>query len=226
MRLPRMAIILPFNFPPSPQIIEQALVCVQAGGVLAVPTDSFYALAVGIFQPAALEQLLAIKGDRAHKPFPVLIGDPSQLDQLVDEVPEVAKKLRQQFWPGLLTLVLNAQANLSPVLTSEQGTVGVRQPNDSRVCELLKRTGPLTGTSANRTGQPPPRSAKEVMQQLGLEIDLILDGGQTPGGQPSTVLQVEPELRIIRQGAISRDRLQQILPVGSIQFSGDQPKQV
>ena len=204
-----MAIILPFNFPPSPQIIEQAVVCVQAGGVLAVPTDSFYALAVGIFQPAALERVLAIKGDRNHRPFPVLIGDPSQLDQLVDEVPELAKKLRQQFWPGLLTLVLNAQVNLSPVVTSEQGTVGVRQPNDSRVCELLMQTGPLTGTSANRTGQPPAQSVEVVIRQLRSEIDLILDGGPTPGGQPSTVLQVEPDLRILRQGAISQQTLEQ-----------------
>jgi len=206
-----MAIILPFNFPPSPKIIEEAVACVQAGGVLAVPTDSFYALAVGIFQPAALEHVLEIKGDRDHKPFPVLIGDPSQLDQLVNEVPELAKKLIQQFWPGLLTLVLNAHANLSPVLTSEQGTVGVRQPNDSRVCELLKLTGPLTGTSANRSGQSPAQSVEEVMQQLGLEINLILDGGSTPGGQPSTVLQVEPEFRVLRQGAISQQILEQAL---------------
>lgn len=121
-----MAIILPFNFPPSPQIIEQAVDCVQAGGVLAVPTDSFYALAAGAFQPVALERLFPIKGDRSHKPFPVLIGDPSQLDQLVQHVPEIARKLMQQFWPGLLTLVLKAQAHLSSVLTSEHGTVGVR----------------------------------------------------------------------------------------------------
>jgi L-threonylcarbamoyladenylate synthase len=206
-----MAVILPFNFPPSPQIIEQALACVQAGGVLAVPTDSFYALAVGIFQPAALEQLLAIKGDRDHKPFPVLIGDPSQLDQLAQHVPEIAKKLMQQFWPGLLTLVLNAQVHLPPVLISEQGTVGVRQPNDSRECELLKQTGPLTGTSANRTGQSPAQSVEEVIQQLGSEIDLILDGGSTPGGQPSTVLQVEPEFRILRQGAIPSSAIYEVL---------------
>ena len=206
-----MASVLPFNSPPSPHIIEQALACVQSGGVLAVPTDSFYALAVGIYQPAAGEQLRAIKGDRDHKPFPVLIGDPSQLDQLVNEVPELAKKLIQQFWPGLLTLVLNAHANLSPVLTSEQGTVGVRQPNDSRLCELLKQTGPLTGTSANRKGQPPAQSVEEIIQQLGLEIDLILDGGSTPGGQPSTVLQVEPEFRVLRQGAISQQILEQAL---------------
>ena len=180
-----MAVILPFNFPPSPKIIEQALACVQSGGVLAVPTDSFYALAVGIFQPAALEQLLAIKGDRDHKPFPVLIGDPSQLDQLVDEVPELAKKLRQKFWPGLLTLVLKAQANLPPVLTSEQGTVGVRQPNYSQLCNLLICTGPLTGTSANRMGQSPAITAEDVQRHLGDEVALILDGGPTAGGQPS-----------------------------------------
>ena len=100
-----MASVLPFNSPPSPHIIEQAVVCIQAGGVLSVPTDSYYALAVGAFQAVALEQLLAIKGDREEKPFPVLIGDISQLGQLVDDVPELAKKLMQQFLPGLLTLV-------------------------------------------------------------------------------------------------------------------------
>ena len=206
-----MAIILPFNFPVSPQIIEQAWACVQAGGVLAVPTDSFYALAVGIFQPAALEQLLAIKGDRAHKPFPVLIGDPSQLDQLVDEVPEVANKLMKQFWPGLLTLVLKAQVPLPPVLISEQGTVGVRQPNYNQLCNLLIRTGPLTGTSANRTGQAPAVTAEDVQRDLGTNIDLILDGGQTSGGQPSTIFQIQPEIRIIRQGAISLSAIYKVL---------------
>ena len=204
-----MAIILPFNFPPSPQIIEQAVDCVQAGGVLAVPTDSFYALAAGAFQPVALERLFPIKGDRSHKPFPVLIGDPSQLDQLVQHVPEITRKLMQQFWPGLLTLVLKAQAHLSSVLTSEHGTVGVRQPNHSQLCNLLIRTGPLTGTSANRMGQAPAITAEDVQRHLGDDIDLILDGGQTAGGQPSTVLQVEPEFRILRQGAISQQTLEQ-----------------
>jgi len=210
-----MALILPFNFPPSPQIIEQAVVCIQAGGVMSVPTDSYYALAVGAFQPTALEQLRAIKGHRDHKPFPVLIGDLSQLDQLVDDVPEIAQKLMQQFWPGLLTLVLKAKPHESPVLMSESGTIGVRQPNDSRICELLKQTGPLTGTSANRTGQAPAQSAEKVIQQLGSQIDLILDGGSTPGGLASTVLQVEPELRILRQGAIPTHALQQAVGASS-----------
>jgi L-threonylcarbamoyladenylate synthase len=205
-----MAIILPFNFPPSPQIIEQAVDCVQAGGVLAVPTDSFYALAAGAFQPVALERLLAIKGDRSDNPLPVFIADSSQLDQLIDEVPEIAQKFMRHFWPGLLTLVLKAQAHLSSVLTSEHGTVGVRQPNDSRLWKLLQQTGPLTGTSANHTGQYPAQSVEYLIQQIGSEIDLILDGGPTPGGQPSTVLQVEPEFHILRQGAISQQTLEQV----------------
>jgi L-threonylcarbamoyladenylate synthase len=202
---------LPFKLPPSPQIIEQAVACLQGGGVLAIPTDSYYALAVGAFHPAALEKLPAIKGDRSHKPFPVLIGDLSQLDQLVDAVPEIAKRLMQQFWPGLLTLVLKGKAHLPLMLKSEQGMIGVRQPDDLRVCELLNQTGPLTGTSANRSGQSPAQSADEVMQQVGSEIDLILDGGMTPGGKPSTVLQVAPDLRIIRQGSISHSAIQNVL---------------
>lgn len=206
-----MASVLSFHVPVSPHIIVQAVACVQAGGVLAIPTDSFYALAVGAFQPSALERLLAIKGGRQGSPFPVLVGDLSQVERLIESIPDVALKLMEEFWPGLLTLVLPARSTLSPILTGGQKTIGVRQPNDLRVCELLKRTGPLTGTSANRTGLRPARSAEDVMQQLGSDIDLILDGGHTPGGQPSTVLQIEREPRIIRQGAISQDRLQQVL---------------
>ena len=211
-----MAKILPLDLFLSPDTIEQIINCVQDGGILAIPTDSFYALAAGVFQPIALDRLARIKCDRDHKPFPVLIGDPSQLNQLVDEIPEIAKKLMQQFWPGLLTLVLQGKPQTSSRVLSELGTIGVRQPNDSRVCELLKQVGPLTGTSANRSGQQSAQSADEIIEQLGSEIDLILDGGPTPGGQPSTVLQVEPDLRILRQGAISWLAIQNIVGKGKL----------
>jgi len=213
-----MATILPFDFPPSPSTIEQVVASIQSGGVLAIPTDSYYALAAGVFQPAALEKIITIKGDRDHKPFPVLIGDLSQLDLLVANVPETARQLIKQFWPGLLTLVLKAKPQMSGLIVSESGTIGVRQPNDSRVCELLKQTGPLTGTSANRSAQSPAQSADEVIQHVGAEVDLILDGGSTPGGQPSTVLEVEPKLRIIRPGAISQLVLRNVL--GNVIVSG------
>ena len=219
-----MATVLPLNSLPSPQLIHQVAQCLQDGGVLAVPTDSFYALSVSPFNEMALERLMHIKGERSHKPYPVLVGDPSQLDQLTDDIPDVARTLMENFWPGLLTLVVKARSTLSPILTGGQGTVGIRQPNDPRVCELMTHIGPLTGTSANRSGQPPAQSAEDVMEQLGSMVDWVLDGGPSPGGQPSTVLQLQPELRIIRQGAISRDRLQLVLSVGSIQLSEERPK--
>lgn len=208
MELPK---ILPFEGLPSPHVIQQVVDCMKANGVLAVPTDSFYAMAVGVSQQSALERLLRIKGGREGSPIPVLVGNPSQLEQLTDQIPDIAWTLIRQFWPGLLTLVLPARQGLSSILTAGQPTIGVRQPNDPRVCELLKHTGPLTGTSANRSGQPPAQSAAEVMTYLGSDIDLILDGGPSPGGQPSTVLQLVGKPRILRQGAISRDRLHQEL---------------
>ncbi|MEO6201882.1 MAG: L-threonylcarbamoyladenylate synthase [Nitrospirales bacterium] len=205
-----MATVLQLNSTLSSQLIHQIAQCLQEGGVVAVPTDSFYALAVSPFHQIALERLMHIKGERNHKPFPVLVGDSSQLDQLTETIPDVARTLMKGFWPGLLTLVLQARSTLSPILTGGQGTIGVRQPNDPRVCELLTHTGPVTGTSANRTGEKPAQTAEEVLRQLGSEIDLILDGGSTPGGQPSTVLQVLPEPRILREGAISRLKLQEV----------------
>ncbi|MFZ1748516.1 MAG: L-threonylcarbamoyladenylate synthase [Nitrospirales bacterium] len=214
-----MATVLRLNSLPSPQLIQQVTQCLQGGGVLAVPTDSFYALSVSPFNEMALERLMQIKGERSHKPFPVLVGDPSQLNQLTEDISDVARTLMEEFWPGLLTLILQARSTLSPILTGGQGTIGVRQPNDPRVCELMMHTGPLTGTSANRTGQPPAQTAGDVMQQLGSVVDVIVDGGPTPGGQPSTVLQILPKPCILRQGAISRDQLQQILSASSIPLS-------
>ncbi len=205
-----MATVLQLNSTPSSQLIQQVAQCLQDGGIVAVPTDSFYALAVSPFNEMALERLIHIKGERGHKPFPVLVGDSSQLDQLTEMIPDVARTLMEGFWPGLLTLVLQARSNLSPILTGGQGTIGVRQPNAPRVCELMKHTGPVTGTSANRTGEKPAQTAEEVLRQLGSEINLVLDGGSTPGGQPSTVLQVLPGPRILREGAISRLKLQEV----------------
>ncbi|GJL59661.1 MAG: hypothetical protein NPIRA03_25180 [Nitrospirales bacterium] len=206
-----MATVLPLNSLPSPQLIHQVAQCLQGGGVLAVPTDSFYALSVSPLNEMALKRLMDIKGERSHKPFPVLVGDPSQLNQLTEDIPDIARTLMEEFWPGLLTLVLQARSTLSPILTGGQGTVGVRQPNDPRVCALMTHIGPMTGTSANRSGQPPAQSAREVMEQLGSVVDVIVDGGPAPGGQPSTVLQLESGLRILRDGAVTRKQLEVVL---------------
>lgn len=219
-----MATVLQLSSTPSPQLIHHVAQCLQEGGVVAVPTDSFYALAVSPFNQIALDRLIHIKGERSHKPFPVLIGEISQLNQLVLEVPEVANTLIDTFWPGLLTLVFPACPNLSEALTGGSGTIGIRQPGDPRLCQLLSQIGPVTGTSANRAGGVPATTVADVQAQFGSEVDLILDGGSTPGGQPSTVLQLVGEIRILRQGAISRDQLQQVLSADSIQLCEEQPK--
>ena len=206
-----MAKILPFSASPAPEVLKEAIACIQDGGVVAIPTDSFYALAAGAFNPGALRRVQAIKGPRDHNPFPVLVSDTEDLDQVVAEIPSIAEKFIQEFWPGLLTLVLKAKPYVLPVLKNQSGSLGVRQPNNPQTCKLLEQTGPLTGTSANHAGNSPAQSAEVVLQLLGSEIDLILDGGETPGGEPSTVIELEPELRILRLGAISQEALEKAL---------------
>lgn len=206
-----MATVLSFTAAPSTSLIQSAGQCLKQGGILAVPTDSFYALAADPFNQAALEHLVAIKRERNHKPFPVLIGEVPQMNQFVSNVPAVAWDLIQTFWPGLLTLVFPCHRDLPEILTGKSGTVGIRQPGDPRLCQLLSQLGPMTGTSANRAGLVPLTTALEVQQEMGSEIDLILDGGPAPGGSPSTVLQLGGEIRLLREGAFSLTTLQQAL---------------
>ena len=208
-----MAAILPFHASVTGEALSQAVACVESGGILAIPTDSFYALAVGAFQEAALERLITVKGERENSPFPLLVSDLSQIAKLTDDISIAAQKLMHAFWPGLLTVVLPARSNLSTILTGGSGTIGVRKPHDSRILDLLAHVGPLTGTSANRTRVSPAQSAEMVNVQLGSDIDLILDGGPTPGGLPSTVIQVDPKVRIIREGAISRSAIENVLGI-------------
>ncbi len=194
-----------------PQFLDRIKQCVEDGGVLAVPTDSFYGLAVDPFREEGGQRLKQIKGGRLDSPFPVLVGNVAQLTGLVRTIPPQAQILMQKFWPGLLTLVMEAQARVASVVTAGTGTVGVRQPAHASLCDLLMEIGPVTGTSANRTGVTPCRTAEEVSDRLGREVDLILDGGTTPGLAPSTVVQMVDTIRIIRHGAVSSDDVRRAL---------------
>lgn len=180
---------------------------IRRGGVVAIPTESFYAVGASPFDEAAVRRVGRMKGRAQGKPLLVLIAESAQLEGIVAEVTEGAAVLMQRFWPGPLTIVFPAASDLPEALTLGTGTVGVRQPAYPALVELLRQTGPLTGTSANRSGEPPAQTAEEVQAALGSEVDVILDGGPTAGGLPSTIVQTVGSIRLLREGPIARDRI-------------------
>lgn len=182
-----------------------------SGQLVAFPTDTVYGLAAAAFNPTAIKQLYRVKGRQSTKAIAVLIGNPGALEQVTDNINSIARQLAEHFWPGPLTLVVARHPSL-PALLSPQPTIGVRMPNHPVALALLNLTGPLAVTSANRSGQPDATTAQEVDKQLGGRIPLILDGGPTPGGRPSTVVDSTlPELTILREGPISLAELRSSL---------------
>jgi len=194
-----------------PNAINLAKALIQEGGLIAFPTDTVYGLAADPFNPGALNKIYMAKERPAEKVLPVLIANMNQLKQFVLIVPEQAKHLAQAFWPGPLTLVMDKKTDLPPELTATPG-IGLRMPDLDFSLRLLCATGPLATTSANISNNSNTRTADEVLAQLDSRVDLILDGGQTPGMIPSTVLEVsQSNLRILRQGPISLEEIQAVL---------------
>jgi L-threonylcarbamoyladenylate synthase len=204
------ALVFKVDTPESMQMaLNHAKEVILSGGVVAVPTESFYGLGVNVMDENAIHRLMSIKKRPEKNPILILISSADELERYVVQVPPVAVKLIHHFWPGGLTLVFQGKENLSPLLTSSFGQIGVRLSSHPVPTGLVRLAGSaITGTSANVSGEPPCRSAAEVMNALGDGIDLVIDGGETPGGKASTVLDVTvqpPE--ILREGMISRDLL-------------------
>lgn len=185
-----------------------------AGGILALPTETFYALAADPYQDASLERLFFLKRRPEAKPVLLLAANPEMALRLAREAPEIAARLMARFWPGPLTLLLPARSDISGLVTGQTGTVGVRQPRQPIVCQLLAALSfPVTGTSANRSGKAPLIRAEEVAREFGPDIDLILDAGPCPGGLPSTVVDVScAPPRLVRPGAVSSRELLELIP--------------
>ena len=189
--------------------VHDAAKLILSGGVVALPTESFYGLAVHAMDAKAIERLFAVKQRREDNPVLILIASKEDLDSYVDNVSSRARKLVERFWPGGLTMVFYAKPNVPDALTAGTGKIGIRLSSHPVPRALAKAVGaPITGTSANRAGQPSCSTAEEVMEAVGKDIELILDGGKTPGGKGSTVLDVtlDPPL-ILREGTVSRDDL-------------------
>jgi L-threonylcarbamoyladenylate synthase len=183
----------------SPQEKERLRRLVSSGAVLAIPTDTFYGLAVDPRHEAAVEKVFAAKGRDDGKPLPVVAGYVEQLESLGVEAP-AARSLLSHLWPAPLTAVLPLHA---PLAASRGGkTLAVRVPANARLRRMLEATGPLTATSANRSGSAPHAEPEGVAEELSGAIDVLVDGGNCPGGRPSTIVDftVDPP-RLLRDGA-------------------------
>ncbi|KAF0107046.1 MAG: tRNA threonylcarbamoyladenosine biosynthesis protein [Anaerolineaceae bacterium] len=188
-----------------------ALEILRNGGLVAFPTDTVYGVGALAFDAAAVESIYAVKDRPNEKAIPVLLGSADDLTKVAAEVPPMALALAARFWPGPLTLVVPKRPSL-PEAVSAAATVGVRVPGHAAARRLLQAAGPMAVTSANRSGQPSPSSASEVLAQLGGRIALILDGGKTPGGVPSTVVDcVGAEPKILREGPVTQAEIQRVL---------------
>jgi L-threonylcarbamoyladenylate synthase len=184
--------------------LARALAVIKAGGVVAFPTETYYGLAVDPFSRQALSRLFALKRRPPDKPVLTLIDKEEQLSLLASHVPDLYRPLMRAFWPGPLTLVFDAVPDLPVILTGYTGTVGVRISSHPIARQLVAAAGqPLTATSANYSGQLPALTADEVVDQLGLDVDLILQGGSTAGGSGSTIVGLaETGLVELRPGVI------------------------
>ena len=195
----------------SPTAQQTALALLHNGGVIVAPTDTVYGVMCLYDKHRAIERLFEVKGRSLHKAIPVLIGDQIQLSQIaVTPLGPVATLLAERFWPGPLTLVLPARAELSQSLTAGGATVGVRMPNHDALRNLIRLAGPLAATSANRSGAPEACSAQEALHQLGDLVPLILSDDETIAGPhrplASTVVDVSGECPVIvRTGPIATE---------------------
>jgi L-threonylcarbamoyladenylate synthase len=198
-----------FVDPDAPQrdAIQEAASWILRGGVVALPTDTFYGLAVDPFRADAVARLFAVKGRDAERALPLIAADAAQAAAHLGPLSPTAARLAERFWPGPLTLLVAAPLSLAPDVTSGTARVGVRVPADAvarAVCRAAAR--PLTATSANLSGQPATADPDEVERTLADRIDLLMDAGPTPGGVPSTIVDVsDSEVRLVRAGAISLD---------------------
>ena len=191
----------------NPKALPRALSILKAGGLVAFPTDTVYGVGALAFDGRAVESIYAAKDRPVEKAIPILIADPEDLAKVSTEVPESALALAARFWPGPLTLVVPKHPGL-PEAVSATAMVGVRIPNHPVTRLLLRQAGPMAVTSANLSGQPSPSTAQKVLAQLGGRIALIIDGGTTPGGVPSTVVDcVGAEPKVLREGPISKEQI-------------------
>jgi tRNA threonylcarbamoyl adenosine modification protein (Sua5/YciO/YrdC/YwlC family) len=203
---------------------RQAKVALQRHEVVVIPTDTVYGIAVDAFSHKAVELLLKTKGRDRSVPPPVLIPKVETLSALATDLPLVASKLAAAFWPGALTMVLRAQPSLDWDLGETRGTVALRVPDHKITLALLEDVGPLAVSSANTTGNPAAVTAQQAFDYFGDKVPVYLDGGGSPKGEASTILDLTQvrdgeAIRVLRKGALSLERIRSV--IGDVELEVD-----
>jgi L-threonylcarbamoyladenylate synthase len=192
--------------------------------LVVLPTDTVYGIGCDAFSAKGVEALLAAKGRGPQSPPPVLIANTNTLQALADNIPDVAMRLAETFWPGALTMILKAQPSLDWNLGETKGTVALRMPDHKIALALLEEVGPMAVSSANLTGEPAAITCSQAADYLGDSVQVYLDGGTSPKGQASTILDLTSlqdtwvdgkltttgKIRIVRAGALSADKIRTI----------------
>ena len=200
------------------QQVERGISILRHGGIVAYPTDTVYGLGACANLHRAVERVYQVKERPRNMPFPLLLADTAQIARVADPVPPVAWLLIHNFLPGSLTIVLHKSNSVPDIITAGEATIAIRIPAHPVPIALVEGLGtPIVGTSANLSGKPSPLTADEVYSQLGDKIDMVINGGRCLGGKESTIVDMTGETPvIIREGAISREKLEQVC--GSIAF--------
>jgi len=194
--------------------VEQAIIILKQGGIVACPTDTVYGVGAAIYTETAVERVYQIKGRPLGRALPILLADKSQIAEVAKVVPPLAWRLADRFFPGALTIVLFKADSVSDIVTGGLKTVAVRIADHPIPIAVVRGLGaPIVGTSANLSGSPSALTAEEVRAQLGDRVDMIIDGGRCPGGWESTIIDLTGETPLIlREGPISSEELREVCP--------------
>jgi L-threonylcarbamoyladenylate synthase len=195
------------------ETIHQAAEIIKKGGLVAFPTETVYGLGADAFQPIAVARVFEVKKRPFFDPLIIHVANGKDLEKLVIETPHPAKKLMEQFWPGPLTVVLLKKGDVPDIVTAGLPTVAVRMPRHPMTLNLIELAGsPLVGPSANPFGYLSPTTAEHVQEQLGRQVDLILDGGPCEVGVESTIISFsEKEPRLLRPGGVPLEEIESMI---------------
>lgn len=196
---------------PNPEVINLAATVLRDGGIVVFPTETVYGLGALADSKFGPHEMFEVKVRPTNMPIPLLVETEDALDTWGTDVPEYAHRLAREFWPGALTIVVKASDRVPKDFRAPDGTIGVRSPDNEVVMELIQGAGgPLFATSANTHGNPPPSSCEEIEPRIVAHADVVIDGGETEHQQQSTVVDCTgPEPRVVRQGAISEERIRE-----------------